>query len=270
MMMNRVIFLGLLMGLLPLMGMKDHDFDGVADRLDECPHTPFLNEVNAKGCSVKILTLPNETESDSFVMTLGYGLNTNEDLLGREKQHSSKIQAGYYHNNWSYSLSTGYYTHAEDKGLLDTTFKVKRRFNLNSKLKLRLGLGLKLPSYDFRGNKTDYAFYSSLNYYLTPSLSLFTRYNYSWVNDENALSPLRNSYLSSVGMGYFFTKKFYLNASYSKGRNKFTNEHGIESLSSSLYYKINKKWFGTLFYDREINDEDFHETINMKVGYKLW
>jgi hypothetical protein len=269
-MIKRVLVIGVIGGGMPLIAMKDHDFDGVSDRVDECPNTPFLSEVNAQGCSVKPLILPNQTESDSLVLTLGYGVNTNEDLVGREEQHSSKVQLGYYLNNWSYSLTTGYYIHAEDRGSLDTLFKVKKRFKLTTKLKLRLGVGVKLPTYDFVGNGTDYILYSSLNYYINPSLSFFTRYNYSWINDEDGVTPLQDAYVASIGVGYFFTKKFYTNLSYSKGENKFTNEHTIESLSATIYYKLDKKWFGTLFYDREINDEDFHETINLKVGYKVW
>jgi len=269
-MIKEIIGLSLFLGLIPLMAMKDQDFDGVADSVDECPKTPFLNEVNAKGCSVNVLTLPSETESDSLVTTLSYGLNTNEDLLGREKQHSSKLQVNYYHDKWSYSLSTGYYRHAKSEGALDTEVKVKHYFKLTPKLKLRLGVGVKLPTYDFIGNKTDYTLYSSLNYYVTPAFSLFSQYNYSYIHDINEITPLRNSYASSFGAGYFFTKDFYSNLAYHKGQSKFTNEHNIESLSSSLYYKIDQKWFGTLFYDREIYDEDFHETINFKIGYKWW
>ena len=269
-MIREIIILSFLLGLMPLMAMKDHDFDGVADKVDACPNTPFLSEVNAQGCSITILTLPDETEFDSLVTTLSYGFNTNPDLFGREKQHSSKIQVNYYTDKWSYSVSTGYYRHAKDQGVLDTTVKVKHRFKLTPKLKLRLGAGVKLPTYDFKGNRTDYSLYSSLNYYVTPSFSLFTQYNYSFVHDKSIIIPLRNSYASSFGTGYFFTKNFYANLAYHQGRSKFTNEHNIESLSSSLYYKIDKKWFGTFFYDREVNDEDFHETVNFKIGYKFW
>jgi len=255
---------------MPLMAIQDNDFDGVSNTLDECPNTPFLNEVNAKGCSVKILRLPDESESDSLVTTLSYGYNTNEDLVGREKQHNSKLQMSYYKEKWSYAVSTGYFEHTKDKGMLDTLVKVKHYVNVTPKLKLRLGAGLKLPTYDFNGNKTDYILYSSLNYYVTPALSLFTQYNHTFVNDSSDDIPLRNAYTASLGTGYFFTKKLYTNVAYHKGQSKFTNEHDIESLSSSLYYKIDKKWFGTFFYDREINDEDFHETVNFKLGYKWW
>jgi len=269
-MIREIVILSIFFGLTFAEAIQDNDFDGVADGVDECPKTSFLNEVNAKGCSVRILTLPNETESDSLVTTLSYGLNRNEDFLGGESQYSSKIQASYYRNNWSYSLATGYYKHGREDGVLDTIVKVKYRFNLISKLKLRLGTGVKLPTYTFEGNRIDYILYSSLNYYFTPSLSFFVRYNYSLVNDKSEIETLQNSYLSSFGVGYFFTKDFYANISYHKGQNKFTNEHKIESISSSLYYRIDKKWFGTFFYDREINDEDFHETANFKIGYKWW
>ena len=250
--------------------IKDQDFDGVPNSIDQCPNTPFLNEVNAQGCTTKILTLPNETEKDSLTLTLGYGFSTNEDLIGRETQETGKIQLGYYHNNWSYSLRTGYYTHNEDSGLLDTTFKIKKRIILTSSLKLGLGLGIKLPTYDFTGNQTDYTLYSSLNYYPTSSLSLFTGLSHTFVKDEKIITPLQDTNNFYIGAGYFFTDDFYANLSYGYSQSKFTTEHAAKSISSTLYYKINKKWFSTLSYSREIDDEDLHDTLSFKMGYKIW
>jgi len=255
---------------MPVLAMKDADFDGVSDAVDKCPKTPFLSEVDATGCTVKVLTLPSETESKSLQAVLGYGMVTNEDLLGREEQHSSTLKLSYYQNSWAYSLNSGYYQHGENAGSLDTTLKVKKHFTILPKLKLGLGLGLKLPTYDFNGNSTDYAVYGSLNYYPLKSLSLFAHYNHTFIQDEELSSQLQDSEYLSGGVGYFFSRKLYANIVYEEGNNKFVSQHDIKSISSTLYYKMNKKWFSLLYYSEEIDDEDAHNTFNVKLGYKIW
>ncbi len=270
MMTKKLLALGLLASTLSYaQGINDEDFDGVPDSLDQCPHTPFLNQVNAQGCTTTILTLPNETEYDSMTLTLGYGFSTNEDLVGRKQQDTGTVQLSYYHNNWSYSLRSGYYSHNTNSGILDTTFKIRKRIKLTKKLKLGLGMGIKFPTYDFTGNKTDYTLYSSLSYYPTHSLSVFTGLSHTFVQDEKVITPLRDTNNFYIGAGYFFTNKFYANLTFGLSESKFTNEHVTRSLGSTLYYKINKDWFATLSYNREI-DEDLHDSLNFKIGYKFW
>ena len=269
--MTKRVITVLLIGLtLPLMVIKDHDFDGVADEVDECPNSPFLANVSANGCTVKMLTLPSETETDSLQAVLGYGVMINEDLFGRDELQSGTLQLNYYKKSWSYSANIGVYEHANNQGALDSTLKIKKRFTLRPNLKLSIGGGLKLPTYDFQGNKTDYSLYSSLTYYPIKSLSLFGQFKHTFVQDEEFTSRLQDSQYITGGFGYFLTQRFYLNSSYTEGRNKFSNQHDIKSISSTLYYKFNKKWFTLFSYNQEIDDEDAHHTSNLKLGYKVW
>jgi hypothetical protein len=41
---------------------QDRDMDGVIDRYDRCPHTPFFALVNKNGCAIKKLHLSKEKE----------------------------------------------------------------------------------------------------------------------------------------------------------------------------------------------------------------
>jgi len=249
---------------------SDQDLDGVPDTIDQCQDTPFLNEVNAKGCTTVILTLPEETESDSLNMTLGYGISTNEDLVGRATQHTAKFQMSYYRNNWSYSLRTGYFRHNKDQGKTDTVLKIKKRFKLSDDLKFALGFGIKLPTYDFQGNKTDYILYSSLSYHPTTDYSIFTGWTHTFIKDEKIFSSLQDTNSFYLGIGHFFTNNFYANLSLGISQSKFATEESNRIISSTIYYKINETWFTTLSYGREIDDEDAHNTFNLKVGYKIW
>ncbi len=250
--------------------VKDADLDGVPDSIDQCPHTPFLHEVNSRGCTTKVLTLPEDSSNTNLTLSLGYGYFTNEDLIGRETQYISKAQLSYYHDNYSYTLKTSYYTYHGDKGIQDTVLKIKKRFSLNTNTKFKLGVGIKLPTYDFQGNQTDYTLYSSLTHYLSSKHSFFTGASYTFVKDKPIKTPLQNSYNIYMGDGYFFSTRFYASLSYNLSQSKFTTEHHIHTLSSTLYYKINDKFYTTLSYQREIGDEDLHDGLQFKIGMKLW
>ena len=42
----------------------DRDLDGVIDRYDRCPHTPFFALVNKNGCMIKRLKVSPERERE--------------------------------------------------------------------------------------------------------------------------------------------------------------------------------------------------------------
>ena len=271
--------------------IQDQDFDGVPDMLDQCPNTPFLCEVDKTGCTTTILTLPFETEKENLTMSLAYGFSTNEDLIDREVQHNTKVKISYYLNSWAYTLQTGYYSHNIHDGPLDTIVRIRKRIKVNPKFVVSVGAGLKLPTYDFEGNKLDELLYTSLHYYPTSSLSFFAGYNFTRIGDDevdsissetpsgdkdkdgNENEPyegLQNKHKFYGGIGYFFTDNFYLNIIYSDENSKFVSEHNVRAVSGSLYYKINKKWFTTLYYSYEVLDEDKHDNLLFSIGYNLW
>ena len=247
---------------------QDQDMDGVPDGRDQCPNTPFLSEVNDKGCPTNMLLFP-ERENGSLDVSLGYGFSNDEELLDRETQHTTKFQTSYYLNDWSYSLRTGYYTADTDQGMLDTTLKVKRKFRLNSSLKVGLGLGVKLPTYDFAGNNTDLTLYGSVVYYPQAAQSIFAGTSYTFINDDEVISPLQNVQTFYTGSGYFFTKNFYANIAYSYAESKFTTNDPAHSIISTLLYRINDKWFVTLSYGHQL-DEELKNSLNFKIGYSIW
>ncbi len=250
--------------------LKDQDMDGVPDSVDQCKNTPFLDVVNQQGCSTRTLIFPEDKNNDSLDISFGYGISNNEDTLNREIQHTAKVQLIYSRDQWSYSLRTGYFQADSQNGMQDTTLKIKRKFRLSKSLKLGLGLGVKLPTYNFTGNQTDYTLYSSLIYYPVSSLSLFTGASHTFINDEEDTDPLQDINTFYAGSGYFFTQSFYANIAYSYAQSKFTANLPSRSIMSTLFYKINKKWFTTLSYSHEIEDDTLNNSLNIKFGYSIW
>jgi len=251
--------------------LEDDDMDGVPNHLDKCANTAFLTEVNAQGCATLSLVLPEEKASDSLDISMGFGFSNNEDLLDRDTQYTSKFQANYYLNNWRYSLAIEYFGTDDVQGLQDSILKVKRKFVLSKKLKFTLGMGLKLPTYDFLGNHTDYALYSSLIYYPISSLSLFGGASYTFINDDiDTGEELQNTHTFYLGTGYFFSKEFYANIAYSNAQSKFRSNHHAQAINGTLFYQINKKWVSTLSYSHEIEDDDLHNALNLTFIYSVW
>ncbi|MEA2049052.1 MAG: hypothetical protein U9O64_11485 [Campylobacterota bacterium] len=249
---------------------QDQDMDGVPDSVDQCSDTPFLDVVDKKGCSTNTLLFPQERDDGSLDIAFGYGFSNNEDDIDRETQHTSKLQLSYYLNNWSYTLRTGYYTATDDdSGMQDTILKVKRKFRLTKSLKVGLGVGVNLPTYDFTGNKIDYTIYGSVVYYPRSALSLFAGASHTFINDEEGITPLQDTNTFYLGSGYFFTRDLYANLAYSYAESKFTTNHAAKSVMSTLFYKINDKWFTTLSYNHEI-DNNLHNSFNVRFGYSIW
>jgi len=251
------------------LSIQDQDFDGVPDVIDQCLNTPFLNQVDETGCTTKILKLPYETEINGLTVALNLGYSVNADLMGRASQGTSKIRMTYYHNTWSYTLISGYYTHKQNQGSTDTTIRVKKRIQFSSNINVNISASVKIPTYDFIGNKTDYTMATSVSYYPTSSLSLFTGIGHTFINDESIITPLQDTNYFYIGTGYFLTKNFYLNLSYNYSESKFTLNYAAHSLGTTAYYQINKKWFTTFSYSREF-DEDLHNVFNFTIGYKVW
>ena len=249
---------------------KDKDFDGVPDNIDQCPNTPFLHQVNVQGCTTQKLMLLSDTVTDSLVLSLKFGHITNEDLSGKETQRTKKIRMTYYHDDWSYILRTGYITYADNDEMLDTTFKIRKRFKPTPNLRLKISASLRFPTRDFIGNNTDIALSTSLNYYLTHQTSLFAGIQYTFVRDKQISTPLQNKGSFYLGTAYFFTKKLYTDFSFSYAESKFTTKYAVKSLRGAVSYDVSNQWFTTLSYEQDIDDDDTHNTLNFTIGYRFW
>jgi len=249
---------------------KDRDFDGVPDRIDQCTNTPFFHQVNAQGCTIQKLMLPSDIVTDSFVLSLKFGYINNEDLAGKETQGTHKIRMTYYRNDWSYILRTGYIDYGDSRGMLDTTFKIRKRFKPTKNIRFKMSASIQLPTRDFVGNNTDIALSSSANYYFSNKVFAFAGVQYTFVRDRQISTPLQNKGSYYLGVSYFLTKKLYTDISYSYAESKFTTKYAIESLRGAISYDITNQWFTTLSYQEDLLDEDTHNILNFTIGYRFW
>jgi len=248
----------------------DSDMDGVADTLDRCPQTPFFNEVDATGCPINKLILPQDS-TNGLYLTLGYGFSHNEDLKeDEEKKYSSSLEINYYQNSWNYALLLGYFHNDNSDDIEDIIIKAKKTFELQNNFKVSLGVGIKLPTYDFDGNKIDYQIQASFIHYNTTKLSFFGGVGYEFINDKDREDDVQNIASLYFGSGYFWNNNLYSNISYSYKKSKFKSQHDINLLQTTLFYKINDKYFTTISYGQQIFDHDLHNNLSINIGYTFW
>ncbi len=248
---------------------NDEDLDGVPDNLDKCPHTPFLSEVDKNGCIVKILTLPKEAIYNSLIFSYTIGINHDKELQNNVKQTIHTIALKFYQHDWSFIIQTGYFKEHSQEGLTDTIIKLKKHFFLSPKLRMAVGGGVKLPTDNFKGNKTDFTLYSSFSYYPSKKFSIFAGYSYTFIRDKKVTINLTNSSNAYIGTGYFLTNYLYTDLSIERYKSKFSNEKADYYINGSIYYKINKKLFTTFSYTIDV-DHTNNNSISLTIGYKFW
>ena len=248
----------------------DSDMDGVIDNLDECKNTPFLAQVNSKGCITSIILLPEDSKNDSWDIDINYAMNSDKDMLNRGKKYSVSVQTNYYTNNWIYSLRAGYYKDNQKTIIKDTTIKIKKRFKLKDDLNFYLGGAIKLPTYNYQGNNTDYTLYLSTTYYPIKNTSLFVGINYTFINDEPLIAPLQNTISYYMGGGYFYNKDLYINLSYTYTQSKFEDNEIDNAIMATVYYQITDKWFASITYSHELYEKGIDNSMNIHLGYNIW
>jgi len=249
--------------------IKDYDMDGVPDTIDVCTHTPFFDKVDKSGCSTKRVILPEDKDNHNLDIIFDYGLSHNDDSINRENMSKSQIEINYYHNSLIYSLKTGYIKAKEWSNIDDTSLSIKKHFQFSKNIRLTTGIDIKVPTHEFEGNRFDYGFSQDLNYYPIDKISLFLGGRYSFINDKSEKEAIGNEYSYYLGIGYFISQDIYANLSYSSIKSKFKRQHLIQALGTTIFYQIDKKWFGSLTYSSEILDEDYHSNLNCKVGYSF-
>ncbi len=248
----------------------DRDLDGVDDAVDKCPNTPFMNTVDAQGCTVSVLLLPDDKANDTMIVKLGYSHSRDEEKHEVEISNYYTLQLNYYRNDWRVSLRTGRYDFVGSKsGMSDTTLKVKRRFRPIAGLRLYPGVALRLPTYDFKGNKTDVKFSLTTSYSLLNDATLFGGYAYTYIGDESSSRAIRNTHAAYLGAGYFFNRDLYVDLSFDLSQSKYRDTATHRTLIATLFYQVSSKWYITAEYSRELESQT-HETIGFSIGYYLW
>jgi len=265
-----------------LYAYSDSDMDGVDDKVDKCPNTPFMELVDINGCTIKKLAvLHNNPHHFDIIIGANY-TGSNFTTAPATNTYSSSLQIDYYYKDFSLQASTSYYTTDGDSysanGLNDSFIGAAYMFHFQKALTLRLSAGALLPTYNsvLGNNNTDYT--ASLNLsYLYKKINLFAGYIYTIVNDDDVTVTLsngtqynyeyKNTNAYSIGSGYYLSNSLYMSIAYNNTQSVYKGIDDAKSVSLYAYYGINRHWFMNFSYAYGLNDVASDHAASIKLGY---
>jgi len=267
--MKQLLLLPTIFFAINLLAFTDSDFDGVEDSLDRCPNTPFTDLVDVSGCVKKSLVSLHHYD---IIVGASYS-DSDSQTLNLTDTISGSFQVDYYYKNFSLQASTSYFnTSSEgfsDTGFYDSFVGVAYQFKPIEELSLRVSGGALLPTYEttLNNNNTDYTVSLNLSYSIS-DVSLFTGYSYMFMNDDTTIDVVyQNTNAYNLGIGYYFTNKLYMSASYNASNSIYDGVEDIETASFYGYYSINENWFSTFSYAKGISDTASQNYASLRLGY---
>lgn len=258
-----------------LFAYSDSDLDGIEDRFDSCPNTPFSDLVDASGCPV------NTASAHHFDVIYGLML-TQTSNYGNDKTQTlnQTFQIDYYYKEFSVQAASSTYDAQSlsysSRGLNDSFLGLYYTLRPVEKLALRLGGGVIIPTYksELENNRLDYTASLSLSYDLGV-FSLFGGYSYTLINDEDILF---NDGSSTTLISYQNTHGYYggvevkigngssMSMSYSNSQSIYFGDVALETLSLSFYYPLGEHWFWSAGYGYGLSESASDDSFSVRVG----
>ncbi|MDA3908767.1 MAG: DUF3187 domain-containing protein [Sulfurimonas sp.] len=265
------ILLVLLAVSISLFSYSDYDMDGVDDKTDKCPNTPFSDLVNGSGCTTKSLVSPHHFD---IIFGINYS-QTSYETLENTDNISQSLQIDYYYKNFSLQASTSYYNSQSatynNSGTNDSFLGAYYKLSPANNLTLRLGAGAIIPTYksDLNNNNTDFTASASLSYMLK-NANVFGGYSYTVVNDDDIITQsvaYQNTNSYNVGLGFYPTSKTYISGAYNSSDSIYKDVETINTVSINAFYNIDAHWFTTLNYAYGLSDTASDNYASLRVGY---
>jgi len=267
---------------------QDQDLDGIEDKYDICPNTPFDAKVDKYGCSLT----PQKTKkmSDKH-LTLIVGTTLRQDDR-YDDDDSLNFYANYQFSNWNIALSntrsmtsTDY---NEDYVNNDNDIYVSLGYTtyMPSTL-LKFSIGTKITSNSDNDSSTkrypfdsyndneksqdrdnDYFAAINLNHFLTKKQDVFIYYSYT--NSGDSESYNYEDYSSfSIGSGYQVTPAFYSALSYNYTGSIYQDGEAQENIAWYNSYNFNKNFFVTGTYSYALDDYSYQNSYTISIGARF-
>ncbi len=256
----------------------DSDFDGVGDRYDKCPNTPFSDLVDKNGCTIKKVSIIKEIGQLTVIVGLNYS-DYHVKQGNKTRTLSQSLELDYEIQKIKLMLYVSRFTSKntplsqyDNNSFSDTRLALQYRLDqMIPNLSLSLGGGIAIPNYRGSMHNNGFDFYYSLNAsYFIKKLSFFGSYTFTKIGDQdlNYLS-YQNTNAFSFGAGYSFTPKFYSSMSYYISDSIIKSTDKIKSISWFSFYNINKKSYSTLSFSHGLDDTATSNSYGVQFGYKI-
>ncbi|SMC10010.1 hypothetical protein [Nitratiruptor tergarcus] len=257
--MKKLLFLFFILTTLFANEYHDEDLDGVPDRLDRCPHTPFSDIVDEYGCSIERLIKPKQYE-----WYVEYIYAKDKDVIDFS-EHDYLFYLTLYKGRFDVSITALYFDNASASGFSDTNIKLEYRFTPTPMWDLYVGVGVDLPLYNQEGNFFDYDIYISSEYYYL-GYKLFVGGYYTYTRDKISSHRLQNPYSTYAGIE-MYNGKYSIDFAYLYTKSKFG------AYSNSLYLKLERRLYKGYYlyttFTKGINEKALDSLLSIGFGQRF-
>jgi hypothetical protein len=240
----------------------DKDIDGVEDKFDKCPYTPFDELVDVFGCSKK-------DNAGTFIFKLGTDISfdttderisTYNFLLQYEKKNwvagiSNSNYIGYDNNDISVRETGDIYTYLG--------------YNIqNDVLSMMLTSGIKIATAKTTVGTGENDYYMSTQIatkLLDDHYKFFTALSYTFTGDTPTIK-YKNIFSYTLGVGYTVNAQYYTSLAYENSQSIYENTENYKALVWSNYYAYNDDYFLELDYVHSLDEFSYKHLISFKVG----
>ena len=246
----------------------DSDLDGVDDRVDICPNTPFSDIVDERGCSVESLAenedMQSPKEKREKKHSSLHGLDISLGVSHYDDRTYATVQGVYSYENFSISLFS-----ALDSAINDTRVWSYYKIDLSDELDLKMGAGLVFPALQGKGDiseRIDAGVSMNLSYIhenLNPYFGAVYRFN--GIDDDYYL--LKDNYTIYGGLGIFATDRFYFSTSYAYSSEEYEGSGRKETMSAYFYYMVDENWYLNSSTMYGVEGLDYDGGFSIGIGY---
>ncbi len=234
---------------------SDYDVDGVEDRIDECPNTPFDVLADERGCE----------EGTKYRGTLTLLAGTLSAIDSTTKNITNvQLFANYRYRDWDISLSTFNDAKNAIENVPNTYYiSTGYRFKPSESLQTKISLGTKQSSV-----QNDYYITTNIDYSMSVKQNLFLLYSYTVVEDSSSYT-YDNFHTFSIGTGRLVTDYWYTALSYDFLGASLEESKNYKALTWSNTIVLNASYFLLATYSYGLSDAASDHTIGIQFGVKF-
>jgi hypothetical protein len=258
--------------------IMDSDFDGVSDRYDECPNTPFSDLVDSRGCSVEKVKISNTINKLTVIIGANYS-NYHSEYGNKTKTLSQSLELDYELKKIKLMLYISRFSsdntplkQYDESSFADT--RLSFLYTLDREIQnlgLSIGGGVAIPNYKGTLHNNGFDFFYSLNAnYNINQGSIFASYIFTNIGDHDVAGlKYQNTNAFVVGSGYSITPKLYGNISFYFSDPMVKSDKDIRSFSISSYYNMSQKNFLNISYTHDLTSGINSSDYNFQLGYRM-
>jgi len=238
---------------------QDTDLDGVDDRQDWCPNTPFDVLVDEHGC--------DETRPFPGKITFQIGIERDFDE-NYGNRTLINAYADYTYGKWDISLSTvngtpSSTTHPGEEDDLFVTLGYRMERETWS---LRVFGGTTFVFDDNDTYERDNDIYIGFDAAYVSAQGVTATFYYNYTFTGSATYNPSNYSIFSLGAGYYFTPRLYTACYYNYTGTMFETQDASHTLSIYLNYKTGTHTYVSASYTYGLNDAAYDHTLLLSVG----